>query len=106
MAAVTMTDTEKVSCSIAATDKRGNPTQMPAGTTSWSVDNPNVLTLNPSADGSTCDVLAAGPLGTATVTVKVADTSGNTLAAGTLDVTVQSGAATQISVTPTTPVEQ
>jgi len=108
MAAFQMTDSQQVSCTLGYTDRRGNPTGPPPGATApqWLVDTPAVLTLAPAADGQSCVVTAAGPLGTATVSVKVTDAQGNPLASGSLDFTIVGGAPSQMVVTPGTPTEQ
>ena len=104
--ALTLTDTQQATLSIGFTDRRGNAAPQPPGTLAWFVDNPAVLSITPAADNLTCLVAAAGPLGSATVTVKLSDPGGATVAAGTLDVTVTGGSATKITVTPGTPEEQ
>lgn len=108
MAAFTMTDTQQVDCTIAYADKHGHPTSPPpnAGIPSWTTDNTELLLLTPSNDGMTCNIKALGTLGAGVVTVKVADTSGNPIAAGSLDFTIISGAPINITVTPGTPTEQ
>jgi hypothetical protein len=99
-------DNQKIPLSLAATDARGNPAALPAGSITWGVDNPAVIALTPSADSLTCDAAAVGPLGTATVSVKVADAANNTIAAGTLAIEVDAGAAVNINIVPGTPVSQ
>lgn len=104
--ALTLTDSQQATLSIGFTDKRGNAAPQPPGTLAWFVDNPAVLSITPAADNLTCLVAAAGPLGSATVTVKLADADGATTAAGTLDVNVTGGSATNIAVTAGPPEEQ
>ena len=104
--AFSMTDSQKCTLTITAVDKKGNPAALPAGAVSWLVDNTAVVALTPSADGSTCDAAAVGPLGTATISVKVSDATGTTLAAGSIDCTITGGAATTITINPGAPVEQ
>jgi hypothetical protein len=108
MAQFSMTDTQEVDCSLTFVDKRGNPTNAPAGAGApqWLVDNPAVLALTPSADGVTCTAAAVGPLGDATLSVKVTDSAGVALAAGSIDFTIVSSAPTGVNITPGTPSEQ
>jgi hypothetical protein len=108
MAAFQMTDSQQVTMTVAFADKKGNPTPAPAGATppAWSVDKPAVLALATAPDGMSCVVSAAGPLGTATVSVKVSDAGGNPLASGSIDVTIVGGAPSQVTITPGTPSEQ
>lgn len=106
MAAFTMTDTQQVSMTIQAVDKHGHPATMPAGTISWGVDLDTVIALTPAADNLSCVAAAVGILGTATVSVKVSDPGGVTLAAGSLDFTITGGAATAINIQPGAPTEQ
>ena len=108
MATFSMTDTQQVTMSIAYTDKRGNPTGPPPGATtpSWLIDNAALASLTPATDGMSCVVASLGPLGTGTVSVKVADGSGNPLASGSITLTVVGGAPTNVTVTPGTPTEQ
>lgn len=102
-----MSDSQQVTLSINFTDKRGNPVDTPSGSSpEYSTDNTDLLRLTPSTDGMSCLVQAVGPLGSGVVTVKVADSSGNPLAAGSIDVTIKSGAPTSINITPGTVEEQ
>ena len=102
--AFTMTDSQQTTLHASAVDKRGNAVAFDAGSVQFLVDNPNVLTLTPGADGVSCAIVAAGPTGNATVTVNA--TVGGPAVAGTWDVTVTSGAPTQITVTADAPTEQ
>jgi hypothetical protein len=50
-----MTDVQAVAVAVSAADARGNPVPLTAlASPVWSVDNPNVLGLAPSADGTSC----------------------------------------------------
>jgi hypothetical protein len=106
--AFTMTDSQQVTLTVSFTDRKGNPTSPPAGAQppQWLVDNPNIITLTPSTDGTSCVAASVGPLGAATISVKVSDAQGNPLASGSIDVTIVSGAPTQVAITPGTPSEQ
>jgi hypothetical protein len=99
-----MTDSQKTVLHVGATDKKGNPTNLSPGSATWLVDNPNVATITPSADGLSCEVVAAGPLGDFKVSLS-ANVGGNAVS-GVFDGTVISGAATQLTVTADAPVEQ
>lgn len=103
-----MTDSQQVTVTTAFTDKKGNPAALPTGTPAptWLVDNSAVLALTPAADGLSCLVAAVGPLGSATVSVKVNDASGASLASGSLAVTIVGGALVNVVLTPGTPSEQ
>jgi len=108
MATFQMTDSQQVTMSVAFTDKKGNPAPAPAGAAppQWLVDNAALLTLTPAADGMSCVVAATGPLGDGTVSVKVTDAAGNSLATGSIAVTIVGGAPVNIAITPGTPSEQ
>lgn len=107
MADVTMTDTQQVVMTLkTGLDRRGNPTTLPAGSVAWSTDSPALLTLTPSADGMSCTVASAGPLGTGVLTAKVSDASGAALASGSVNFTITSGAPVSIEIDAGTPVEQ
>ena len=93
--AVTLTDTQQVNLTLAEADSKGQPVTGDAVV--WSVDNTSVLTLTPN--GYTCLVEAAA-VGTATVTV----TDGALTA--TEAFTVTAGAASALTLTADTPVEQ
>ena len=103
-----MSDSQQVTLSVSFADKRGNPVPAPVGAQppSWLVDNAALLSLTPAADGLSCVAASVGPLGTATVSVKVSDAQGNALASGSLGVTVIGGAPATVVVTPGTPSEQ
>ena len=105
MAQVSMSDSQQVVLSVVGKDKKGNPADL-TGTLQWSVDNPNVVAVNPATDNKSCTCVAVGPLGTATVTVKETDDQGNTLAAGTCDFTITAGPVSTIEVTPGAPTDQ
>jgi hypothetical protein len=64
----------------------------------WSVDNPNILRLTPSADGLNCQVAAVDPPqpGTAVVTVTDADDPG--VPPITITVTIRSDPITHLAV--------
>ncbi len=106
MANLQLTDSQQVVYSISGVDARGNPVPLPAGTVQFSVDNPSLLALTPSADGSSVTCASVGPLGTATLTAKVVDASGNTLAAGSAGIDIIAGPVTAITLTPSTPTPQ
>src|SRR5258708_40335182 len=57
----TMTDSQKTTLTVTATDKKGNPATMPTGSVEWFVDNVSVIALTPN--GLSCDAAAVGPLG-------------------------------------------
>ena len=65
--AVTMQDNEYVTLTADPTDAGGAPTA-DTGLT-WTADNPALVTLVPSGDGTECNVGAAGGVGTVNITV-------------------------------------
>lgn len=102
--AFTMTDSQQTTVKVVAfTDKKGNPVA-PTAPPAWLVDNTDLLTLTPAADGMSCLVVATGPLGDGVVSCKATTPSGDI--AGSLDVKVVSGAPVSIVLAPDAPVEQ
>lgn len=86
--AVTLTDTQQVSLSVKPEDSKGAPTT--GDTVTWTADDSGaVVTLQPSADGLSCVVVAVAP-GTANVTA-----TDGTLT-GTDAITVDPGATSQL----------
>ena len=101
-----ITDSQQVTLGIKALDKKGNPA--PIEGVEWSTDKTDLLALVPSADGLSCTVLAVGPLGIGTVTMK-ADAQmgeGESPIVGTLQVEVTGGQAVTVKITAGTPEEQ
>jgi hypothetical protein len=96
-----LTDSQECELNVVFTDKKGNPVQDVHDLT-WGVDNSNLLTLTPPADGNPAKISAVGPLGTALVSVQDADDQ----IAGTLEVQIVSGAPVEITIEPGTPTEQ
>lgn len=111
MASFTMTDSQHVTLGpldpSKFVDKKGNPSPLPAGATFvWAVDQVSLIALKPSTDGLSCDAASVGPLGTATISVKAVDASGNTLAGGSVDCNIIAGAPVTINIPVGTPAEQ
>src|SRR5438876_750933 len=71
MAAFQLTDIQHVSASLEVDDGAGNPVTLPASAVTWTSSDPSIVTITPSPDGTSADVVAAGPLGTSQVTVSV-----------------------------------
>lgn len=67
---LTLTDEQKVSFTLVARTKAGNPAPLD-GLPSWVVSDPDVLSLEVSEDGYTATVAATGQLGTAQLSVTV-----------------------------------
>ena len=92
-----MLDTEKATASIEVDDVKGFPA---AGAfdspPAWSVDDPTIATLTPSADGLSCLVVALKP---GNATLSVAAVMGGVSFAGTCPCTVVASAAASIKVT-------
>lgn len=82
-------------------DRKGNPAPV-EGTPEWSTDNSELLAISPSEDGMSCNVASVGPIGTATVTLSAdADLgAGVRSIIGTLEVSVTTGGATEVVLTP------
>jgi hypothetical protein len=99
--AVQLTDTQQVTLSVAETDPKGQP--VTGDNLAWTVDNPDVIAITPSADGYSC-LCVAGTVGTATVTVT--DSTANPPLTGTDALTVVSSAATSLTIGEGTAEEQ
>jgi hypothetical protein len=102
--ALTLPDDQQSTLSLAIVDKKGEPAA-PASPPSWTVSDPNLLSLTTSSDGLSC-VVAAGALGgvtlpaTAQVTVHVEGdaTPGKDTIVGTLDVNLVGGEAATVTI--------
>lgn len=91
---VALTDTQEVTYTVAAEDSKGFPV---SDTLTWaSDDNGAVVTVTPSADGTSCVFAAVAP-GTANISV----TDGTLSAADAI--TVSAGGVAQLVLTPGTP---
>lgn len=103
---IEMTDSQQVTFKANFLDKKGQPAQVQSP--EWSCDNTDVLSLTPADDGLSCLVKAAGPVGLGTVTLKADADLGDGVTAilGTAEVTIKSGAAVTVELTPGTPEEQ
>ena len=91
--AVQLTDLQQVTLSVAEQDSKGQPV---SDSLTWSVDNPAVIALTPSADTQSC-LCVAGTDGTAVVTVTDSSVTPPLTASDTL--TVVSSAATTLTIT-------
>lgn len=105
--ALILTDEQKVTLSVAFVTAKGNPATVD-GPPVWTVSNDTVLSVVPSADGLSADVVSVGPLGASQVSVTAdADLgAGVTALIGTLDVTVVASEAASIVISAGTPVLQ
>ena len=90
---VQLTDVQQVTLSVAEVDSKAQP--VTGDSLAWSVDNPAVIALTPSADTYSC-LCTAGTDGTATVTV--ADNSVTPPLTATDVITVVSSAATSLVI--------
>lgn len=90
--AVTMQDNEYVTLTADPTDAGGNPTA-DSGLT-WTADTPALVSLVPSADGTECNVGAAGGVGTVNITVT--DSAGNVSPAD--PITISAGPPTTLGI--------
>ena len=103
---IKMKDTEKVTASLAEVDAKGFPVDTPAAfdqPPAWSIDDPTIASLSPSADGSTCDVVAIKP---GNANLSVAAQIGGQQFSGQTAVLVTSGDAASIAIQLGAPVAQ
>ena len=97
---VQLTDLQQVTLSVAEQDSKGQPV---SDSLVWSVDQPAVISLVPSADTQSC-LCVAGVDGTAVVTVTDNSVTPPLTASDTL--TVVSSAATSLVINEGTPEDQ
>ena len=105
---VTLTDVQKVTVGpISGTDAKGNVAPLD-GAPTFAVSDPTLATLAVSADGLSCDVVAAGALGTFQLTVSADGKIGPEVKTimGTVDFTVIGSDAVSLVVPVAAPVEQ
>lgn len=104
--ALILRDTEQVDLSYTAVDSRGNPAVVQNPT--WESSDSSVVTVTASADGATAVAAAAGPLGSATVTLTGDADLGEGVSpiTGVLDIQVVAGNAAVFNITAGTPTEQ
>lgn len=95
----TMTDSQKATLKIQPVDKRGNPTAE-TGKPVWASSDATLVTVSPSADRLSCDILAVGALGNCQVTVN------DGTATGILDVTIVAGVEATNAISAAAPIEQ
>jgi hypothetical protein len=107
MASVQLTDVQEARATIAPQDRAGNPASVD-GVPTWESSDTSVITVSPTEDGLTADVVTTGTLGTATVTVTAdADLGeGVTSLTGTLEVEVIASQAADLNVSVGTPTER
>lgn len=96
--AVTMQDNQYVTLTVDPTDAEGNATA-DTGLT-WAADQPALVTLVPSADGTQCNVGAAG-IGTVNITV----TDGSGIASPADPITITAGPPTTLGIASGTPAD-
>jgi len=89
--AVQLTDLQQFTLTVAEQDSKGQPVS--GDSLAWSVDQPSVIAITPSADGYSC-LCVAGVDGVANVTVT--DNTVTPPLTGTDSITVVSSAATSI----------
>lgn len=95
-----LSDMQKCKLSISIKNAAGNDAPVD-GAPQWASSNSEVLTVTPSEDGMSADVVAVGPLGSATVSVKADADLGEGVSqiAGSMDVEVVASAATTVEIT-------
>jgi hypothetical protein len=97
MGVITITDSQKVTLSLAFKDAKGQPTTAtPDAPPEWFADNTEMIALAVTADGMNCEVSAVAPIGAAMVSVKA--TIGGVDFAGSEEVDVTAGAAATIEI--------
>lgn len=100
MASVQLTDSQKVTLGpVSAVDAKGNPTAL-GGAVTFTASDPAALSLVPSADGLSCDVLAQSALGTFQVVAS------DGVLSGSIDIVVVAGAEASLSIPAGAPVAQ
>jgi hypothetical protein len=89
-----LTDEQQVTLSVAFKTAKGNPATVD-GAPTWRSSDDSIATVEPSADGLSAVVKAAGPVGTVQVSVEAdADLgTGSRLITGTLDIDVRAAEA-------------
>lgn len=105
MATFVLMDDQHVELTIAAVDDAGNPTTLTSVPT-WAVSDDTVLTVTPSADGMSADLVAVGKLGSSQVSVSAVIDADHPPISGTLDVNVVASGAVSITITPGTPAHK
>lgn len=105
--ALSMTDNQYVTLTPVFVGKKGNPGVVD-GIPVWLVDNPNVLALEPAADGKSCKVSSVGPLGSAKVSLTADADLGEGVKeiAGTFDFDIVASAAVTVELKADSPQEQ
>lgn len=102
-------DSQKVALSVQPVDAAGNPAPVD-GAPSWETGgaHPEILQLAPAADGLSCEIVAAGGLGTAQVKVSADARLGADIKTitGILDVEVVAGEAVTLTINAGSPEEK
>lgn len=103
---LTMTDSQQAVLTIKPVDKKGKPAQLD-GVPVWTSSNTEVATVTPETKGLSVVVTGLVP-GDATISVSADGDLGEGIKeiAGTLEVTVTSGAAVTVEITAGEPSEQ
>lgn len=98
MADFVLLDDQQVTLTLQGEDDAGNQASLPPGTSAtWAVGDDTLLTITPSPDTLSANVVAQGKLGNTQVTVTVGTLQ------GVLGVTIQASALATIAVVPGTP---
>ncbi len=95
MANLVMTDMQKVSLTVEFKDAAGNPASVD-GVPVWASSDPSV-TVVAATDGLSAVATAAGPLGTAQISVTLGSLT------GTLDIQIVASAAVSVAIVAGTP---
>lgn len=100
-------DDQNVDCEVQGIDDAGNivtGVEADAGTVTAEVSDPTILEATVSADQSSVNIKALGPIATGTTVTVNGSVNGAALIAGTLAVDVVDSAVTTIGIIPGTPV--
>jgi hypothetical protein len=101
-----LTDTQKVSVVLTFVDAKGAPAPI-NGVPTWASSVPTVAAVTPAADGLSAEIVAGVPgLTQISVTADASLTDVPVIITGTLDLTVVSGQAATITMSPGVPVAQ
>jgi hypothetical protein len=97
VAQMQMQDNQKLAVSIAVQDVDGNPTVLdPASVLVWDVDNAQLASVAPAADGMSAVVSPSGQLGSFNVQLSIAAVNAQPAIQGSLAVTVVASGASQV----------
>lgn len=104
--ALTITDIQKVPYTLQEKDAAGNPVPTSFATPpTWTTSDPTILTVTPSADGTSAVVESTGKLGTAQVRADMTNDAGEPII-GLADLEIVVSAGTTVELVAGTPVNK